>query len=305
MKSSVPDYIQNPMLDITITVIGAGGSGSTFLQHLAKVVYAYQSLYNRFISVVVTDGDTISSGNVGRQAYGQNEVGQNKADVIVSRINRFYGFKWLCRPAHFRYSEKKIKAKDRDNFYFELSSNFIVSAVDDQETRRQIKEFFDRGTTIKKSPEYRQYFWIDMGNMKTTGQFVVGSPEMGWPDIMSYQEFFPPVSDDEPSCSLAMALNKQDLFINPQCAMMAAKWLWECLSKPEIDWRGCFINLESQTPIRKLQIIPNAATSGSEDPKQPDKSRSKRTKAVRSTKPAKKGKRKNNPRVRARRGSTR
>jgi len=256
MKSSVPEYIQNPMLPLTITVIGAGGSGSLFLQRLARMVYAYQELYHRRIVVVVTDGDVITASNVGRQAYGQNEVMQSKAQVIVSRINRFYGFQWLARPLNFQYPANS------DEFTIlrgEIASNFIVTAVDNKQTRDEVFEFIKALRESIRTHEWYPHFWIDMGNTKTTGNVIVESEELGWPSGLDvYKDNYVADTRNEPSCSLAMALNEQDLFINDQCSLVAAKWLWECLTagnKP-LTWRGAFINLDSLT-IRKLKVDVN------------------------------------------------
>ncbi|WP_316828717.1 hypothetical protein [Pedobacter miscanthi] len=49
--------------------------------------------------------------------------------------------------------------------------------------------------------------------------------------------------DDEPSCSLAEALNKQDLFINSVLANMGSSFLWQMLRTGIIENRGFFLNL--------------------------------------------------------------
>lgn len=288
MKTKVPEYIVNPTLPITITVAGAGGSGSMFLQHLARVVYAYQVLTNRRVVVTVCDADKVDSANVGRQAFGTNEVGFSKADIMVSRINRFYGFQWLAIPENL-----KFKSKDNDN-YAKFSSNFLITAVDNIASRREIQKFFNQARLIKNNPEYYPHFWINMGNTKTTGIVMVASHELGWPDIFTYENNFAP-EDNEPSCTLAMALNKQDLFINSQCALVAAKWLWECLTQKEIDWRGAFINLETLT-IRKLKV--NAETQDSEPGQSTDKPAIKPAADRKRTKTVKNGKSKNSHRSR-------
>lgn len=286
MQTTIPDYIINPTLPITITVVGVGGSGSMFLKELARVVYAYQKLYRRKIVVIACDGDNVTDSNVARQAFGANEVGENKAHLLVSRINRFYGFQWLSKPTHFTYQ------KDDTSLYAELSSNFLVSAVDSTKARIELKRFFDGGQRIKNNPEYFPYFWIDMGNTKDAGQIVVGSRVMEWPNVIdAYGAMLPKKDDDGPSCSLAMALNRQDLFINAQSALVAAKWLWECLTNKEMDWRGAFINLSTFT-IRKLKVTTDAPAKGTDTPKQQDKPGSEPAGSKRRIKPAKKRNRK-------------
>lgn len=251
MKSELAPEIVNPMLPITVTIIGAGGTGSLFAQHLARIAHAIHVLRGIRLVVTICDGDKISMHNVARQSFAENEVMLFKADTIVSRINRFYGLEWIAVNENFTFTAKDEKS---DKLFYTLSSNFIISCVDSVDARADIKRFFDKGQGIKGHPEYFPHFWMDIGNAKTTGNVIVGSPSMGWPDVFQYENIFVP-EKDEPSCTLAMSLNQQDMFINPTCALLAAKWLWECLSSKEIYWRGCFVNLETLL-IRKL-IIPN------------------------------------------------
>ena len=293
MKSLIPDYIKHPLLPLTITVIGAGGTGSMFLQHLARIVYSYQSLFARRIVVVVVDEDTVTAGNVGRQCYGENEVFHNKAQLIVGRINRFYGFEWLAKPKHFELPAEKA---DHMMLREEVCSNIMVTCVDNLQARRDVYEFIKDARKGFKH-EYYPYFWIDIGNTKTTGNVVVESANMEWPSALDvYADNYVDHGDDEPSCSLAMALNKQDLFINSQCALVAAKWLWECLSnsniEPHMDWRGAFINLETFN-IKKLKVY--ATEKGDNNEQQVVKPRRQRNRTKVRADAAQKGKDNNRP----------
>lgn len=269
MKSSVPEYIQNPLLPITITVIGAGGNGTMFCQHLAHIVYAYQELYARRIVVTVMDGDAVSAANVGRQAYGMNELFQNKAQIIVSKINRVYGFEWLANPKHFTYPKTH---EEKKNLAGEICSNFIVTAVDNVHTREELYNFITWWRMRNKQPEYNPFFWVDMGNTKTTGNVVVESVEMGWSSpLIEYADYYPKGKErNEPSCSLAQALNEQSMFVNKYCATIAAQWLWECLTSLTIEWRGAFYNTDTLT-IRKLKV--NATKERNSDTKPKIKSK--------------------------------
>ena len=40
------------------------------------------------------DADTVSETNCVRQPFSASDVGQNKATVLVNRINMFWGTKW-------------------------------------------------------------------------------------------------------------------------------------------------------------------------------------------------------------------
>src|ERR1017187_5328580 len=73
---------------------GCGGTGSAVV---AGLPYLHQSLVARGhpggLHVTVVDGDAISPTNCVRQPFAWSEVGLNKAIVLVSRINLFWGLK--------------------------------------------------------------------------------------------------------------------------------------------------------------------------------------------------------------------
>jgi hypothetical protein len=50
--------------------------------------------------------------------------------------------------------------------------------------------------------------------------------------------------DDMPSCSMAEALAKQDLFINSTLAQIGASLLWQLFREGMISNRGFFLNLK-------------------------------------------------------------
>ena len=58
--------------------------------------------------------------------------------------------------------------------------------------------------------------------------------------------------DDTPSCSLAEALEKQDLYINASLAQMGCSLLWSLFRNGLTDYRGFFLNLKDfrSQPIR-------------------------------------------------------
>lgn len=51
------------------------------------------------------------------------------------------------------------------------------------------------------------------------------------------------LTDNTPSCSLAEALTKQDLFINSALANLGASLLWQLFREGMLTNRGFFLNL--------------------------------------------------------------
>lgn len=58
--------------------------------------------------------------------------------------------------------------------------------------------------------------------------------------------------DSGPSCSLAEALRKQDLFINSFLAQVGCDLLWKLIYNSSIDYQGAFVNLNTMNvnPIK-------------------------------------------------------
>lgn len=250
------NYYRDPFKAITITVIGAGGSGSQFLSALARIVYAIQKLREIRFHVTVYDNDKVSTSNVGRQLFSASEIGMYKADCIVSKINRMYGFEWDSKTHAFELGSKKNNIEP--DFYKKRMSNFMITCTDNVESRRFVNMAFD--ITREKllfgfkhednvGPIYGDdvycypFFWIDMGNTKNTGNVIIKSDQS-----KGLFDYFPDLKDndtDTPSCSLAEALERQDLFVNTFAANWAAKLLWDILRYNKQTAGGLFYNLET------------------------------------------------------------
>jgi PRTRC genetic system ThiF family protein len=109
-------------------------------------------------------------------------------------------------------------------------------------------------------------YWMDMGNSRFTGQVVLSTlndirqpesemfrPVANLPLITEeFKELLEAVDDtDEPSCSTAEALKKQDLFINTTLANYGASLLWQLLQGGMLEYRGIFVNIKNfrTTPL--------------------------------------------------------
>ena len=101
-------------------------------------------------------------------------------------------------------------------------------------------------------------YWLDFGNTRSAGQVVLGSLDVGQPVSEKFKtagrlpfvtELFDYTAIDEqvsgPSCSLAQALQKQDLFINSTLAQLGCGLLWKLLRECMIEYHGIFLNLET------------------------------------------------------------
>ena len=112
--------------------------------------------------------------------------------------------------------------------------------------------------------EYRSYdtplYWMDFGNTQASGQVVIGTipkkikqPESGLYETVASMKVVTRLvkyarvkeSDSGPSCSLAEALKKQDLFINSTLAQLGCNILWKMFRHGMIEHHGLYLNLET------------------------------------------------------------
>jgi PRTRC genetic system ThiF family protein len=113
---------------MSVFLLGAGGNGSKLLVGLKNLHLALGALGYAGLQVVLADGDTVSQSNLVRQAFFPSDVGQNKAVVIINRLNLSYGLSWQAYPQH---GDERMLAHD---------ANFVMSCVDTHSARRKIWE---------------------------------------------------------------------------------------------------------------------------------------------------------------------
>lgn len=202
--------------EVRILVVGCGGTGSAVLGGLP---YLHQALvawgHPGGLRVTVIDGDTISPVNCIRQPFGRSEIGMNKAIVLVSRINLFWGLRWQAipqtltpqtlTPSYAGYGEQHLRP------------DIVIGCVDTRAARAAIAKSVAGYSTTG--------YWLDLGNHATGGQFVLGEPQNARNKRARlrlrtaaelYEELVDPDLDvgSEPSCSAIEALDRQEPYVN-------------------------------------------------------------------------------------------
>jgi PRTRC genetic system ThiF family protein len=88
-----PDFLcRRP---IRVLVVGAGGTGSAILMGLPYLDQAMRVWGHPYgLQVSIMDADIVSETNCVRQPFSASDIGQNKATVLINRINMFWGTKW-------------------------------------------------------------------------------------------------------------------------------------------------------------------------------------------------------------------
>lgn len=232
------DYVINPPHRITVTIVGCGGTGSQVLSIVARMHIALLALGHPGFNVYVFDHDNVSHANYGRQLFSINDIGLNKAVASVTRINRVYGLDWNGYPT---------KPPN-------LHRNIIISCVDKITARRQINNAIttNRRTESNNNREHSCLYWLDFGNGYDTGQAILGSYGNDSAKLLDFFDMYPDLkkgrikSDHaEDSCSLAQALGKQDLLINPLIANLGMGLLWRLFREGTTEYNGVIVNLKS------------------------------------------------------------
>ncbi len=223
---------------VRVLVIGCGGNGSVIA---AGLPYLHQALlvqgHPGGLDVLLMDGDVISSTNCVRQPFSQHEIGLSKAVVLVTRINLFFGLRWQAAPEHF--TDKTDLGR--------WTADIVIGCVDSRAARANIAAWVG-------GPRRRVYYWLDLGNNADSGQFVLGQPlndvnRRKAERLRTAAELFPEIvdptfdADDEPSCSAAEALERQEPFVNPTLANHALALLARLFRHGAIECHGAFLSL--------------------------------------------------------------
>lgn len=247
----VPKELLQPYNPVTVNLIGAGGTGGQVLTALARMNHALIALGHPGLMVRVFDHDKVEVANLGRQLFTTTELGQFKSAVLINRVNRFFGTNWKAETGKYDLGIHADKEK--------ASAILTVSCVDTVIARFGIAAVLSQ---LNKSYYGRNHgkYWMDFGNSRTSGQVILSTlDKIRQPASELYRtvESLPLVTDefkelltqseqggDTPSCSLAEALTKQDLFINSALANIGASLLWQLFREGMVFNRGFFLNLK-------------------------------------------------------------
>ena len=222
---------------ISIVVVGCGGTGAALVSGLPYLHHALLAAgHPSGVKVCVIDGDRITETNCVRQPFTLSEVGLYKAQVLVNRLNVFWGLDWCAIPTHVRCGRDVPEC------------DFLISCVDTRAARATLAK-----VTRLKSRKYG--YWLDTGNSSASGQFVMGEPLRTSRNDRSTRlpcidELFPQMirasldkRDPLPPCSAAEALLKQEPYINQSIAQLVLAMLARLFRHGELSYHGGFINL--------------------------------------------------------------
>lgn len=219
---------------IRVVVIGAGGTGSSFLQKLLQMHTTLVRLGGAGFHVTVYDDDTVSETNLGRQAFYAVDLNQPKAKVLVERYRMFAGVNW-------NYNLERFNASKIGMFHADV----YVTCVDNPETRVAL------GKQLRTHKLQHSCLWLDGGNDANSGQVILGC----YPSDDSQDKRIPSVYDlfkdslehanydPSDSCSHEDAIRKQDFGINDQISAQMIQLLWRLVRHGDATYHGVMIDM--------------------------------------------------------------
>lgn len=244
------NYLINPPHPVTVNLIGGGGTGSQVLTCLARLDVTLRALGHPGLFVKLYDPDTVSGTNIGRQLFTESEIGLNKAQCLISRVNNFFGNDWMAKPCCYPPQIGETGSGDM--------ANLFITCTDNPKSRLNLWKILKQVRKMSLYDREKPLYWMDFGNGQTFGQVLLGTisqkikqpnsekyESVNWlPVITEYTNYARvKVEDSGPSCSLAEALEKQDLFINSTLAQLGSNILWKMLRNGMIEHRGAYLNL--------------------------------------------------------------
>ncbi len=224
---------------VRVLIVGAGGTGSSIAMNLPYLDQAMRVWgHASGLEVAMMDADTVSATNCVRQPFSASDIGQNKATVLINRINIFWGLNWRAIPNRFH---ARSFENDRANV-----PDVLIGCVDTREARRAIEQSFTHALNGTS-------YWLDLGNNAASGQYVLGQPLNGRnrrkaERLRTVSELYPEIADTNagedplPSCSAVEALDRQEPFINQTLALNALAMLGQLFRYGKLTYHGAFFN---------------------------------------------------------------
>jgi PRTRC genetic system ThiF family protein len=246
-----PDLLRHR--PVRVLIVGAGGTGSAIVMGLPYLDQAMRAWGHPMgLEVAMMDADAVSEINCVRQPFSVSDIGQNKATVLINRINLFWGTNWSALPNHF-HAQSFDRSQDK-------CPDLLIGCVDTRAARKAIEDSFSRALRST-------CYWLDLGNNAASGQYVLGQPLNGRnrrkaERLRTVSELYPEIVDAEagedplPSCSAVEALNRQEPFINQTLASSALAMLAQLFRYGKLVHHGAFFNAKTGQ-MSALPVDPN------------------------------------------------
>jgi len=232
---------------VTVILVGCGGTGSFLALHLARLAYHARERHGLRLQLLFIDPDTVEAKNLGRQNFCAAEVGEPKAWALMQRYNAAFGLD--AQVAISLFSAEMVRPHvggDR----FALVAGCVDNAAARCEIHSAVADCLGR------------VWWLDCGNHENAGQVVIGNdthivkpdiaplgfcqalpaPSMVHPELLEAPAR--PVPDAAgPSCAELALADVQSLMVNQAVAGWAATYLAQLLLSHDLDVYATYFDL--------------------------------------------------------------
>lgn len=244
--------------DITIHLIGCGGTGSWLAPHLARITKLLQDVHHINVRLVFWDHDTVAEKNIFRQNFCEAEIAVHKAETLTRRYGLAWGIEITAMSIPF--ARDAMYHNNLGSRYGDSSMPVFITCVDNNKARQEV--------TRMCSEIYG--WWLDCGNIKTAGQVSIGRslsprepsplrfPSMTtWTPLPSVQ--FPGILQEEAeskkeevdysgmSCADIALVDEQGLSINHAIASTASAMLMKLLVTKDLQHHCAYVSIDSGT----------------------------------------------------------
>ncbi len=222
--------------EVLITLVGVGGTGSALAIDLARLVYHARGM-GQGVRLQLVDGDHVEAKNVGRQQFGECEIGENKAVSMAQRLSEWLGLEIVATPNPWKLDDAPLISGSYSH------RRILVGAVDNAEARQVLNHLQQK----------LGCWWVDVGNDEMSGQLLVGnksiidqveldnklglanglpSPAVQRPGLLVKRVGEVPATD----CALGMLRGDQSLNVNRMMAVHAAQAVYALVMEREIGY---------------------------------------------------------------------
>lgn len=149
-----------------IAVIGCGGTGSYFVDHLGRLFGGYGEL--RSINpqaVLLIDADVVSESNTKRQNFSYREIGMQKGLVLANRLQQSHSV--LNVDFYASYLNRRLL--DKLFARAEGSPLICISTVDNHDTRNRIMSRLKPDYNSYEGARQTSWLYLDAGNSTFEG----------------------------------------------------------------------------------------------------------------------------------------
>ena len=166
LQKIVPKYA-HVMEGLNIVLIGAGGNGGYLVPNLARIISTLGVLQER-IDFKVVDFDTVEEKNINRQLFVRQDIGLNKAEVLVKRYAKNFGL----QPQTIGYIPGKLETPlQMANLMSNLWTNIVIDCVDNTTARSVLYAGFIEHTARRVSGAN---YLLSAGSGEWNGQVGIG-----------------------------------------------------------------------------------------------------------------------------------